>query len=113
MTDAKIIPLQQLYLTALVACANADKLDAVQQDMGQDTGRLWLVRQGTTVPQAWIAYKFQTDDVVIGVATRDERALKRTIKYAEGIDGFLEEFQKFMRANLLAKPSKTRPLSVV
>jgi hypothetical protein len=108
MEDAKIIPLQQLYLMALVATVNADKLDAVQQDLGQDAGRLWLVSNGTTVPQAQIAYKFGVVYVSFGIITRDERKLSRVVKYAEGIDGFLEQLQKFLQANRLVDLTRAR-----
>lgn len=101
MKDAKIIPLQQLYLSALACVAASDSLDAVQQDLGPDAGRLWLVRDGSTVPQAQVAYKFGIDDVVLGVITRDERELTRTVRYAEGLDGFLADFSRFLHANRL------------
>lgn len=101
MNDAKIIPLQQLYLSIIVTTVGAEGLDSVQQDLGADAGRLWLVRKGTTVPQAWVGYKFDVESVKIGIQTRDERELTRTVKYAEGIDGFAEELSRFLRANRL------------
>lgn len=106
--DSNIIPLQQLYLSALVQVANGEKLSAVQQDTGGDSGRLWLVGDGSTVPHAMIAYKFGLDSVSVGLIHRDERALERAIKYAEGLDGFLEELQKFLRAGKLAAPKGSK-----
>jgi len=113
--NAHIIPLQQLYLSTIVAIANADKLEAVQQELGQDMGRLWLVREGSTVPVMQVSYKFGADDVALEVIHRDERHFKKLVKYAEGLDGFVEEFHKFTQANRLAAPksTKTRPLAVV
>lgn len=113
-TEAKVIPLQQLYLSIIVQAANSDRLDVLQQDIDQATGRLWLVSTGTTIPVAHLAYKFELDSVAFAVETRDERKLGRIVKYAEGLDAFVEELQKFLRANRLAhKPVKSRPLNVV
>ena len=102
MNDAKVIPLQQFYLSIIVQAANADHLDVLQQDIDQATGRLWLVSTGTTVPVANIAYKFEIDSVAFAIETRDERKLCRIVKYAEGVDAFVEELQKFLRTNRLA-----------
>jgi hypothetical protein len=104
LDDVRIIPLQDLYLTAIVAVCNADKLDCVQQQLGPEAGRLWLVRGGSTVPVASLTYKFTDDTVILGVQTRNERKRSWVVKYAEGIDEVLEEFSKFMREGLLAKP---------
>ncbi len=113
MNEVNIISLQQLYLMALVETLKADKLDAVLQDLSQetrssDTGRLWLVRNGTTVPEASIAFQFERDSVNLAVVTRNERELKRVIKYAEGLDGYLEDLQKFLRSGLLSAPKAKR-----
>lgn len=107
MFDANIIPLQQLYLSVIVQLVNAEKLSAVQQQFSETTGRLWLVREGSTVPEIQIAYNFRDDDVTLGIITRDERKLERTVKFAEGLDGFLEDLQKFITANRLAAPKKS------
>ncbi len=110
--DAKIIPLNQLYLTTLAAFFAAEGLQTVQQDLtgagtnGEEAGRLWFVRAGTTVPDVFVQYRFGVDQVVLGVMTRDERKLDQTVKYAEGLDGFGEELMKFMQANRLAAPKK-------
>lgn len=104
LDDVRIIPLQQLYLGAIAAVCNADNLDCVQQELGPMAGRFWLVRGNTTVPVASLTYKFTDDEVIIGVQTRNERKKSWVVKYAEGIDATLEEFSKFMREGLLAKP---------
>ena len=115
MDDATLIPLEQLYLMALATTAKSLKLDSILQDLTgtfkdgasrRQSGRLWLVSPGTTVPQAQIAFEFATDSIKVGVLTRDERELVRVVKYAEGIDGFLEEFTKFMQAGRIAAPRK-------
>lgn len=109
-TELKIIPLQELYLNVMLVVADSLKLQTVQQVIGDgDQGRLWLVRHGTTVPHAQVAYKFETDSVTFGVVTRDERQLSRVVKYAEGLDGFAEELARFMQANQLGKPKRATP----
>ncbi len=104
LSSANVFGLTTLYLIAIVKILEADKLGAALQEINEGTGRLWVLHSDTTVPHAQIAFKFGVDDVVFGVITRDERALNRTVKFAEGIDGFLEELQRFLRANQLAKP---------
>lgn len=116
MNDAKIIPLEQLYLSLIVQVAAADKLDAVQQDFGPGLGRLWFVSSGSTKPQASVSYRFDKDSVAFAVEHRDGgRKLEREVAYAGGLDDFAQELQKFLRANLLAQPKgqKSRPLAVV
>jgi hypothetical protein len=107
MNDATLIPLEQLYLMALATTAKSLKLDSILQDIKDGkTGRLWLVSPGTTVPQAQVAFEFSVDSIKLGVLTRNERELVRVVKYAEGIDGFLEEFTKFMQSGRIAAPRK-------
>jgi len=108
MNDASIVPLQQLYLSALVALIDSHHLTAVQQDLGNDTGRLWMVSIGTTVPIGQIGYKFDDDSVALAAVMRDERKFGRIVRYIEGIDGFLEDFEKFMNAGKLAAPGKRK-----
>lgn len=104
-----IIPLDQLYLLAIVQTMKNEKLDAVLQDFGNDNGRLWLVRQGSTVPDAYLDFNFGKDSVAFLYTTRGERVLGPvTVKYAEGVDGYLESLTKFMHANRLASPTKSR-----
>lgn len=102
----EVLPLEQLYLMALIQCLKAEKMDAVLQDFGDDKGRLWFVTPNTTVPLGSITFQFEMDGVKFGIITRDSRELVRSVRYAEGIDGFLEEAQKFFRAGRLAAPSK-------
>ena len=99
-----IIPLDQMYLLAIVQTANSARLSAVLQDLGNDAGRLWLTPSESTVPVAQISFKFDIDEVKLGVVSRDERELVRVIRYAEGLDGFLPELSRFLTANLLAAP---------
>lgn len=102
LKEVGIVNLEQLYLVAIVNTVNAEKLTAVLQDFDNGAGRLWLVREGSTVPSAEIEFKFDRDVVHLGIISRNERSLLREVKYAEGIDGFLEDLQKFLRAGLLA-----------
>lgn len=83
---AELIPLQQLYLMALAATAKSLKMDTVIQE---EPERLWFVSQGSTVPLGMVEFGFGRDSVTFRVATRDERILVETIKYAEGLDAFL------------------------
>lgn len=103
---AGIIALDQLYLMSIIGTCNALKLSAVLQDTGNDSGRLWLVPAESTVPLAQITFAFGTDDVKLGVITRDERELVRVVRYGEGLDGFLPDFMRFMQAGRLAAPKR-------
>ena len=99
---AGIINLEQLYLIAIANAMKAERLDVVLQDFENGAGRLWLTSPDTTVPHGGIEFKFERDIVHFGVMMRDERTMARAVKYAEGIDGFLEELAKFLRQNRLA-----------
>jgi len=99
--NAQVLPLQSFYLNLLVTVCNSEKLTAIQQEFDANIGRLWLVHEGSTVPVAHLAYRFEQDAVNLGIETRDQRSLARTVKYAEGLDGFMEELQKFLTANRL------------
>jgi hypothetical protein len=85
---------------------NAEKLSAMLQDAGNEAGRLWLTRDGTTVPEAFIEFKFERDDVLLRVISRSGRELDLKVAYAEGLDGALEAIQKFMRAGRIADNRK-------
>ena len=102
----QMINLQDLYLLALQACAEGEKLETVLQQTGEGQGRLWLVAKGSTVPHAWIGFKFSVDDVALMVQTRDQREIAQVVKFAEGIDGFLPQLQRCLRAGKLAAPKK-------
>lgn len=102
--EAKVFPLEQFYLSILTQTINADSLDVLQQDLGNGAGRLWCVSKDTTVPVLHLAYRFDVDAVEFQLQTRDGRNLVRVVKYAEGLDAFVEEFQRFLRAGRL--PSK-------
>lgn len=104
MQTPTVMPLQELYLNAIVAVAQADKLESVIQSTGDTSGRLWFVRNGTTIPHAMMQYEFNLDSVALGLIHRDERKHAAEVFYAEGLDGYLQIFQKFLRANLLQKP---------
>lgn len=99
--EAQIISLQQLYLLSLCKMFEGEKLAAILQDFGNDTGRLWLTREGSTVPQAFVEFKFQRDEVALAVMTRDERTKAYIVKYSEGLDATLQDLQKMLRAGLL------------
>lgn len=97
--EAQIVTLQQLYLVTLVQMFKAEKLHAILQDFGQDAGRLWLTgSEGTTIPQAELMFKFDRDSVALRISTRDERTKDIVVKYAEGLDGAMEQIQKLLRA---------------
>lgn len=106
MNDAPMISLQDLYLNALRACCEDDHLTSVMQQTGEGIGRIWLMREGTTVPQAWIGFRFNADDVALKVVTRTERELAEVIPYAAGLDSFLPQLQAVLRAGMLADMSK-------
>jgi hypothetical protein len=100
--------LHDVYLLALQGFAAAIRQDVLLQDLGEGNGRLWLVPQNSTVPTAQIAFKFGVDGVQLGILTRDEREFTKFVKFSEGLDGFLEQAQKFFDAGLLPAPSSVR-----
>ena len=104
LSNAGVFDLVQLYLLAIVAALKADGLGAALQEAGPGAGRLWIMPSETTVPVASLDFKFGEDDVALKVTTRDERVDAKVVKYAEGIDGYLQSLQKFMRAGLLEAP---------
>ena len=106
MKDPKecgIISIEQMYLLALAKAFEAERYQTVLQDHGDGTsGRLWLMREGTTVPEAHVDFRFTTEGVSLAMTTRGERGLEpMLVKFAEGIDGYLERVVKLLRAGLL------------
>lgn len=102
LTQTGVMPLENLYLITITKIVNNEKLSAVLQDFGQGAGRLWLIPEGTTVPDHQIEFKFERDAVALAVASRNERTMPaHTVHYAQGIDGFCKELQKHLRAGLL------------
>lgn len=101
LNQAGIINLEQLYLLAICKTIEAEKLQAVLQDMGEGKGRLWLVPEGSTIPQAHLMFQFGEDAVKLGLQTRSERSFAQVVTYAEGVEGFLRELQKVLRAGKL------------
>jgi hypothetical protein len=99
---AGLMPLEDLYLNTLALLAEGEKLSCIVQQISEGNGRLWLAPHGSTVPQAQIAFKFDLNGVHLGVLHRDERELVREIRYAEGLDAFLIELRRFMRAGRIA-----------
>lgn len=113
LSGAGVFDLVQLYLIAIVKMLEADKYGAALQQIAEGTGRLWVLPNGSTVPAAQIAFEFGDDAVKFVVITRNEKRHDQTVKYAEGIDGFLEEALKVIRAGLLAGPKgKGKPANL-
>lgn len=108
MENTQMPSLQDVYLLAIAACCEAEKLQTVMQQTGEGTGRLWLMREGTTIPQAWIGFKFNTDDVALKIVTRTEREDSEVVAYAAGLDAFLPRIQKCLREGMLADMSKAK-----
>lgn len=104
--ESTLITLQQLYLGTLANLAEHHKLDTVLLDAGENKGRLFLVRNGTTMPDAHIAFEFGIKSVHLAIETRNEKNLVREVLYLEGLDAFLREFDKVLSAGLLASPAK-------
>lgn len=105
-----LIPLVQFYLSTLAAVFQADKLTCILQDLGNEkTGRLYLVRDETTVPEAVLNFDFQDKSVLFGLETRSEQKLLESVKYAEGLDAFLPKLQQTLNAGRLAAPKVNKP----
>lgn len=102
LSNAGVLPLENLYLITIVKMAESEKLGTALQDFGAGAGRLWLLPANTTTPDHQIEFKFDKDGVALAVASRNEREFNpRIVKYVEGIDGFCKDLQKHLRANLL------------
>ena len=103
LKEVDIISIEQMYLLVLAKAFEGEKLQTVLQDAGNGAaGRLWLMREGTTVPDAHVDFNFTADGVSLHAVTRGERELPQVmVKYGEGIDGYLERVVKLLRAGLL------------
>jgi hypothetical protein len=107
MNDSQIVPLQQLYLLALCGVAESNKLTPALQDLGNDRGRLYLLREGTTAPDVVLAFEFRGDCMTLAATTRDAgRTMDWTVFYGEGVDAVLPELHQFINANRLAAPKR-------
>lgn len=108
--DNGMIELERFWLLTLAKAAEGAGLSPVLQQVAPGAGRLWMVPDGknqkpTTVPALCLQFKFDLDVVGFEIQFRDERpAIKTVVKYAEGLDGFLQEFGKALVANRLAAP---------
>src|SRR5271154_3042557 len=101
---SELISLQQVYLMAIAAACKSLKLDCILQDMGNDTGRLWLAPFGSTVPVAQLGFRFSQDSGGLAIVGRDERRLERVSKFAEGSASFLAACTRFFQAARIAAP---------
>lgn len=107
--DSGMIELERFWLLSLAACAEADKYSPVLQQIDKGAGRLWFIperKPATTVPDLYLNFKFALDSVAFGIDFRDEgrEPIVQVVKYAEGLDGFLQKFSKALKANRLAAP---------
>ena len=105
--ENKLIPLQPLYLNLLAVTFEAEKLDTVVNERPEAPGYgvLYLVRAGTTIPEFIVEYGFENHALLLRLCSRNERSLDSKITYAEGLDGYLPELRKFLRADRLAAPA--------
>jgi hypothetical protein len=98
-----LFPLQETYLNCIASAFEAEKLDTlINPDEHRST--LYAARKGTTVPEYIMIVVFGVSDVSLNILSRNERELATNIKFAEGIDGFLHELRRFMRADRIAAP---------
>lgn len=107
--DASVLPLQQFYTAIIVQMMNARQLTALQQEfenMADPSGRLYFVRDGTTVPEVIMEYVFTRDALQVKVLPRSGKVLTEVVSYAAGLDSFLDELAKFLNAGKLAAPKK-------
>ena len=101
MKDTNIIPLQQLYLLALCEVIKAEKYEPALQDMGEGKGQIWLIPEGTTAARFKISFQFQPDAVKLGAFGKDLKGIALEVSYFDGLDKFMEDLQKYLRAGLL------------
>lgn len=106
--DSGMIELERFYLLSLAACAEADGYSPVLQQIDKGAGRLWFIperKPATTVPEFCLNFKFELDIVMFELQARGNPIkVQKGVKYAEGLDGFLKDFGKALKANRLAAP---------
>jgi hypothetical protein len=104
--DTGMIELERLYLMTLAKVAEAAGYDSVLQQMGPQKGRLWLIPQrkpATTVPDLCLAFGFTENEVAFSVQYRDDRPkMDEVASFAEGLDRFLQKFDRALKANRLS-----------
>jgi hypothetical protein len=98
-----LIPLQETYLNSIAAVFEADKMDTLI-DRGERDIVLYGVRKGTTVPEVIVTMTFEQLGVTIHALTRNRSQLNGSVAFYEGIDGFLPQLSKFIRAGRIAAP---------
>jgi hypothetical protein len=103
-----MIEIERFYLATLAKCAEADKYATVLQQVAPGAGRLWFIperKPATTVPDYCLNFKFELDVVCFELEGRGNPVkAQKVVKYAEGLDGFIAEFMKALKANRLAAP---------
>ncbi len=103
-----MINLHEQYLGVVEYCLNINKLDATHQPEGsKPSGVIYGMLKGTTKPSVIIAYAFEPQHVIFNVVTREMgRGFDNTVRYVEGVEGFVGELHKFISAGLLPAPKK-------
>jgi hypothetical protein len=108
-----IMPIEQLYIRAIAGLAEDQGFACAMQDL-QPNGagnlpacRLWLIPENTTIPAGCVNIAFNQDGVAIELVMRNDRTLSAcSIRYAEGLDGWLQDATRFLQAGLLADKRK-------
>ncbi len=101
---AELIPLQPFYLNLMAQAFEAEHLSTIILDRGNGASTLYLVRESTTVPDFILEVVFADYNVAFKVTSRDQRTHQIVVGYAEGIDEYIRQLQRFLRANRLAAP---------
>jgi hypothetical protein len=101
-----ISSIQDTYLNTLAALLESEKLGTLLQDTtsadGFQSGVLWAVREGTTVPELSLSFKFDCVGLMLRAMTRDERTMDYKVDFSGGIDEYLKQLRTFLRANRIA-----------
>ena len=111
-----MIALHTLYLETIGAMVAAENLTVAVQDLTTDqgnAGRLYLMAQDSTAAVAVITFGFAQEGARFEIRTRDERHAVVDVRYVEGIEPFLREARKTLRAGRLGAPRKVTPTTVV
>lgn len=104
--QSNIPTITDVYLLTLCGMFERQNLDPMLQQATDDTGRIFLARKGTTIPECIVNFKFEQDAVLLRVQTRSEREQDYRASFAEGIDATLQEISKFIAAGRLTNKSK-------
>lgn len=101
MNNPQIIKLKQMYLAAICAVIESEKYTPALFENDENSGQFWLMTDETTAAHFSVAYEFGPRGVKLGTCSRTGDGIAQEYSYFEGMDKFLPELQKQLRAGKL------------